>query len=78
MVPKMKKLKKFILGRNSESLSNADMTSIIGGCTGEWHYFLGCSWQQKPFYVVKDCSDQTRIAYCKTTANTYCISSLTE
>ncbi len=77
MTPKMKKLKKFTLGRNLESLSNADMTSIVGGSASEWHYFLGCSWQQNPFYVVKDCSDQTRMAYCNTIENTYCVAAET-
>lgn len=74
----MKKLKRFSLGGDSKSLSNADMTSIVGGCAGEWHYFLGCSWQQNPFYVVNDCSDQTRIQYCSTTVNTHCFSLMTE
>lgn len=69
----MKKLKKFTLGKESKSLSIADMTSVVGGCASEWHYFLGCSWQQNPFYVVKDCSDQTKMAYCNTTINTYCV-----
>ena len=74
MTSKMKKLKKFSLSRESKSLSTADMTSIVGGSTSEWHYSLGCSWEQNPFYVVNDCSDQTRIAYCNTTVNTYCVS----
>ena len=63
---KMKELKKFSLCRNSKSLSIVDMTSIVGGRASEWYYFLGCSLQQDPFYVVNDCSEQTMMAYCNT------------
>lgn len=69
----MRKIKKIILDSGLKNLSNADMTSLVGGCTREWHYFLGCSWQQEKFYVVNDCSGQTMMSYCNKIYGNYCV-----